>query len=136
VKIFICLNCVTILFPPSAKPFPSARPALDIPLPGPAHGQGAARDILRDCRPRRGEAFVVQDDGRNQHRVASDEAIVSDAGRILPGTVVVAGDRPGTDVAALSDLRVTDVGKVRDLAVFPDAGILHFHEFPSEGAAF
>src|SRR5436309_6308137 len=47
---------------------------------------------------------------------------------MLREAVVVRGDRAGTDVRALADIGVSDVGEVWNLRAWADDGVLDFHE--------
>src|SRR5688500_17130529 len=56
-----------------------------------------------------GHCTVTDLDRGNEHCVRTDTDIVADPGFVFVLTVVVAGDRAGTDVGLLTDSRVTEI---------------------------
>src|SRR5438093_3996098 len=91
------------------------RPSLLDDLGRPPHRQGAGRHILRDRRARADVGALTDGDRRHQARVGPDEGAIGALGLVLVDAVVVAGDRPGADVDALTHRRVADGGGMRQL---------------------
>src|SRR4029453_3117679 len=93
--------------------------------------QGARRNIFgNDCTGRK-PSIVANLDRRIERIVDAGPDVAPDArGRLrLTGLVFeVRSDVAGGDVRILTDLRVPDVGEVRDLRVRADRGFLHLDE--------
>src|ERR1019366_763970 len=88
-------------------PQPSAvAPPLDGPLAGPAHREGALRDVAVD-NAGRGDVGAPADSERgDQTAVAADKDVVTDGCPVLGPAIVIAGDGAGADVDPSSDVAI------------------------------
>src|SRR5215216_2887575 len=106
---------------------------LDVLLLGPGDSQGARGDVPGDHRSSSSVCGIADIYGRDQCGVNPDPDVVADHGAVFAESVPVRGDRAGADVGLLADLRVADVGQVRDLAPGADLGALDLDERPRLG---
>ena len=81
--------------------------------------QSVGRHIGRDHRARPDIGAIPHLDRRNQRRVRTDEGVLADIGTVFGGAVVIAGDGAGTDVGALADPGVADIGEMIGLVAMP-----------------
>src|SRR6187455_899421 len=81
-------------------------PAFDRDLFAALQGEPVGWRVPGDGRARADRRLRADLDRRNQHRARADEGAVADLGGPLVRAVVVAADRPGTDVDLLADSRV------------------------------
>src|SRR5205809_3610610 len=92
---------------------PAARhPAREGPLRDAAHDERAGRDVAGDGRPGADVGVVPDRDRGDELRVAPDLHARPDLRVVLREPVVVAGDRPGTDVGLRPDLAVAEVSEM------------------------
>src|ERR671925_1093455 len=94
-------------------------------------GERSRRDVFSDrgsgCDP----SMVPNLHGRNEDIVAAGVDIAADHGSLLLVVLlgpVVGRDRTGADVRALADVRIADVGEVRNLDPFAERRVLDLHE--------
>src|ERR671919_273791 len=111
-----CLCCLPLRVP------------LDVVLIGAGDSQGARRDVPGDHRSGSSVGRIPDIYRRDQGRVNRDSDVVADHRAVFAESIPVGGDRAGADVGVLTDLRVADVGEVRDLASGPDIGFLDLDE--------
>src|SRR5262245_47152619 len=84
-------------------PLLALRPAFDIGLTPPCDAERPWRHILGDRRSRSDVGALSDTNGRNQLAVAADECAVLDVRLVFLFAVVIAGDRPSSDVHVGSD---------------------------------
>ena len=73
------------------------------------------RHVVGDRRAGPGGGPLSDPDRRHQHGVTADEGAIADVGWMLRRAVVVAGNDPGTDVGAITDRRVSEIGEMASL---------------------
>ena len=95
-------------------PRPAAQPALTTWRARP-RASAPGGHVLGDGAARADVGALAHRDRRHQRGVAADEGAGLDAGGVLVGAVVVAGDGAGPDVDARAHRGVADVGEVRRL---------------------
>ena len=79
---------------------------------------------------------VTNLDWRDQGCVGPHKGILSHPGLMLGNSIVVAGDRTGTDVGARANLRVTNIGQMVDLGILTDKRCLDLDKIPDAGTSF
>ena len=92
------------------------------------HYQILGRHLFGDGRAGGDETVVRYGQRRHQHAVGADEHPVAEGGLVLLDPVEVTEHGAGTDVAALTDDRIADVGQVIGLAIAADSRVLGLHE--------
>src|SRR5690554_8116773 len=112
-----------------------ALPAFHIALTGAADAESGLRHILSDGRTGGGGCHAAHRDGCHQRGVGADEGTVTDPGDELVHPVVVAGNGAGTDIGALTDLGIADIGQVMDLGAGTDHRLLGLDEVADLGLA-
>ncbi len=78
----------------------------------------------RDSRCRIGPC--ANGHGGDEHIVRTRPRVGTDNGAVLVHSVVVSGNRPGTDVGTLTNLGITDVAEVGHFGPRTNAGVLGF----------
>src|SRR6188472_3884578 len=102
----------------------------DVALARAGHAEGPFGHVFGDDGTGRGVGVVAQLHRRDEGRVDRGlHPLAELRAGLLPGLrVVVGGDRGGPEVGRLSDVRVADVGEVRDLAARADVRVLDLDE--------
>src|SRR5512145_2765273 len=103
-------------------------PLLDVTLRPGGHRERAWRHVTAHDRPATGHGAVADAHRRDERVVGPGPGMPPDRRTVLVHPVVVGEDRARADVRALADLRVADVGQVRDLRAVADLGVLGLDE--------
>src|SRR4029079_16223021 len=91
--------------------------------------EGAARRHIAANGRRRGDVGVVTDpDRRDQGRIAADLHAVADHRRVFAEAVIVARDRPGTDVDLAADLDVAEIRQMVGFGAIAESSVLVLDE--------
>src|SRR5215470_108799 len=94
------------------------RPTLFVGLARTPNTQRVGRNIVRNCRAGSDVSAIPDTNRRDEDRVAADENLVANRGRVFVHAVVVAGDGAGPDVCFGAEFGVADVGKMRNFRAF------------------
>src|SRR6185312_11747288 len=81
-------------------------------LPRPAHGKCVSWNVLRDAGGRPDVRPLFNSHRSHQGGIASHEYAFANTSLVLLRSVVVAEDRPGSNIAPRPDFRVSQVGKM------------------------
>ena len=73
------------------------------------HRQRIVRDVLRHDRSRARPCPVPNLDRGNEHCVRADEDVLADLGGVFFLTIIIAGDRPRSDVGVGADGGIANV---------------------------
>src|ERR1700730_12971503 len=103
-------------------------PAFFHHLTGTRHRERAVRHVLHDHRAGADIGAFADLHRRHQRRVRADEGILADFGAVLFDSVVIAEDGAGTDIGALADAAVADIGKVISLGALAELRRFYFYE--------
>src|SRR5688572_3306138 len=106
-----------------ARP-PQGDPAVDVPLDPARDAERSRRHIVDDHTAGRGVGAVADLDRCNEHVVSTGPGMRPDHGVMFPYPVIVDGNRCGANVRMLTDRRITDIRKVRNLRALTDLGVL------------
>ena len=111
----------------------AAQPALFTCRPRPtASASAGTSSVMQEAAPDIGS--LAEAHRRDQGGVAADEDAILDDGRVFTHSVVVAGDRPGADVHALTDFGVAKIGEVVGFGSLAQPRLLGFDEIADVGA--
>src|SRR5580692_6435273 len=111
-----------------ARCFDRALPCCDCDLARTRQRELPGRCIAGDGRTRSDRSAVADLYRRHQHAARADEGSGADPGLPLVGTIVVAGDRAGTDIDRAPNLAVADVGEVIGLAARANDAVFDLDE--------
>src|SRR5688572_31636599 len=107
---------------------PPGRPGFFDDLWRALDGQGTRRDVFRDHGAGSNVRAFANRQGSDETRVRPYEGVVTDRRVVLVDAVVVARDRPRTDVDAISHRGIADVREVVGLGAASDARLLDLDE--------
>src|SRR5699024_141152 len=88
----------------------------------------AVPNVLRHHASGAGNGFRFNIKRSNQNRVTADEHIVSDLGTILFDSIIVGSNTSRTDIATLTDPRVTQITNVTALGIRRHRGVFEFNK--------
>src|ERR1700754_388350 len=107
---------------------PALRIIRDVLLAGAGDAERVGRHVLGDHATRARDRAVTDLHRGDERGVDARLDIGPDRGAVLVAAVVVGRDVAGAHVRVLADVRVPDVGQVRDLRALADVGVLDLHE--------
>ena len=103
-------------------------PVFDYPHLTALHREGVFGNVLGDCRTCGGGCVFPYLNGSDKICVAADKGIIADNGSVLIHSVIVCGYTAAAEVYSLSDVAVTNVGKMCNCCIYADFRVLDFNK--------